>query len=810
MKSLYFLFFSFLILSTNPLIAQTIYFGKITNSRNEPIAFATVNILNASKNIIGSGISESNGSFKLNADRSIAVYIYASYLAQKSDTLLVGTPDSSIHLIINQRANSLAEVNVTATSQMITRQADRFVFTPNKLITKGAAAIDILKITPFIQFDNKSETFSIINKEGTTIYINGKKSNMPKEMILAELRSNSADNIKSIEIITNPGSEYQANLTGGIININLKRMVNDGLQGNISISDDQSKYNTAILNGVINYRKDKVAIRISPFINNSFNYNTSQNFIQSSGGTSQNNNKEYFRRYLVLGGGLGLDYDIDKNNLLSFNGFASSVSGKSRQSNETDYFNQGSNTVDSSYQSPINGKDSYLYNFGNLYYQHRFDSIGKKQLTVNIDYNQYRQTNTDLGSFTKITAQSPQNDRFYKNILPQRLFNISEGMDYSASISATSKINIGEQISTTRLNNNLVYSNLNLTTNNYVEDQALSNSYKYLEDYQALYVSWNGRLTKKLQSVIGLRAENIYYSARNESLDEKADSSYFALFPNLSLQYSASARSNFSISFSKKIKRPAVDLLFPGRTYINPTYFSENNPFLMPATTYNLEGMYSLDNKYYFSGGYNLAKNQYGRFVIPYEDGISTLIKKTYINYGDNSNVYVSFYSMHNFFNGILTTNFSAYLNFNHYSLQSQELKATIKDLNNLSGSISSNNTILVSKKANWLGFVTLRYNSPIADLASRRDNALFYSEIGLRKSYRSISLSVFVSDLFNTNGKITTYYQPNIAFVENVLRQNNYTRSISASIRYSFGNYKINAVKNKNTANEDIKRRLN
>ena len=178
--------------------AQNVLSGKVITIKGEPIEYATIIILNGKKNIVSSTLSTADGSFNITADSS-SIYIYATYLTQRSDTVKM-SKQTNIILTIASREKMLNEVQIQGTNQMISRRADRFIFTPNQSITQGAAAIDILKLAPFIQFDNKSEIFSILNKENTIIYINNRKSNVPKEMIIAQLRSTPAENVKDIEV----------------------------------------------------------------------------------------------------------------------------------------------------------------------------------------------------------------------------------------------------------------------------------------------------------------------------------------------------------------------------------------------------------------------------------------------------------------------------------------------------------------------------------------------------------------------------------------------------------------------------------
>jgi iron complex outermembrane recepter protein len=385
-------------------MGQRSFSGIVRDSIGDPIPYASIHLVKRdSSTILLYATSDKNGEFKFLLNDSLEAFagkfIYATYLKQRSKLIPVSRDQHHYELQIDVSGTLLSDVKVQSTIPALQKKADRFIFTPDRLLVEGSSALDVMKITPLIQYDEKSSLLSIINKEGTVIYINNRKSNMPKEMIISILRSTPGNNIKNIEIITNPGAEYGANITGGVININLTRMFDEGWSGYFTMSSEQSVYNTSVLNGSVNYRKNKIGIKISPFINRSFNYYTRDNLIQPVTGQQQNTATTMHRKYFVTGGGLGIDYDISKKDLLSYNGFLSTVNGSSLQSNFTQYYTGNNPFYDSVYSSPVNGKDRYIYNFGNIYYQHGFDSTGKRQLTFNIDYNQFYQKNTNDGTF---------------------------------------------------------------------------------------------------------------------------------------------------------------------------------------------------------------------------------------------------------------------------------------------------------------------------------------------------------------------------------------------------------------------------
>ena len=80
------------------------------------------------------------------------------------------------------------------------------------------------------------ETMSIYGQGGTTVYIDDRKVNMSGNRLMTYLKSIQSSSIATIEIIPKAGAEYSADSSGGIIKINLKRNMVDGINGSAGLN----------------------------------------------------------------------------------------------------------------------------------------------------------------------------------------------------------------------------------------------------------------------------------------------------------------------------------------------------------------------------------------------------------------------------------------------------------------------------------------------------------------------------------------------------------------------------------------------
>jgi hypothetical protein len=70
-------------------------------------------------------------------------------------------------------------------------------------------------------------------RSGVLVMINGKQTFLSARDLRNLLESMPAENIKNLELITNPSAKYDAEGTSGILNINLKKNTVQGINGSV-------------------------------------------------------------------------------------------------------------------------------------------------------------------------------------------------------------------------------------------------------------------------------------------------------------------------------------------------------------------------------------------------------------------------------------------------------------------------------------------------------------------------------------------------------------------------------------------------
>lgn len=195
--------------------------------------------------IIAYAVADSTGYFKLNTSNTEGK-VKISYLGYKSQEVVVNKNTDLGTILLQKDENILGEVTV---------KAKRYVRTPkgltvnvnNTVLGKMGDAKDVLKHIPFVMV--KNDAISVIGKGEPVIYINNRKL-----LDNDELKQIQSSDIKKIDVITNPGTEYDATVNA-VIKIYTSRPVGEGLGGFINEGIRSERNISHNGTASLNYRK---------------------------------------------------------------------------------------------------------------------------------------------------------------------------------------------------------------------------------------------------------------------------------------------------------------------------------------------------------------------------------------------------------------------------------------------------------------------------------------------------------------------------------------------------------------------------
>lgn len=500
------------------------------------------------------------------------------------------------NLTLSPDAQQLENVTVSASKALFTMSIDRKVFNVEKNLTSvGGTAVDVMKNIPSVNVDIDGNVS--LRNASPQIFIDGRPTTLTLDQI-------PADEIASVEIITNPSAKFDASGGGaGILNIVMKKNRKAGYNGNINASID-SRLKPGF-GGDINVKQDKINFFARARVNtrkslsdansertNYLNNDTTSIFTQNNNPV----NKGYFA--FVRG---GFDYFIDNRNTITVGG--TYVTG---QFKTTDFINIDRDTL---YQNNILVSDwgfrdtktaFHFRNIGtNISFKHNF-AKPNKEWTVDANYNQSKNDNagdyTTQYFYTNNTAKTTPIIERTGGGGTTKFFTAQT--DFVNPISENLKIEMGIRGAV----RNYVSSSSNYKqdgSGKYILIPGFSNNYEFTDQVYAAYTTFSQKI-KNFTYQLGLRVESSSYTGTLISNNQKFNNTYpFSLFPSLFMTYKLNDKSDLQVNYSRKINRPNFFQLIPNYDISDPLNISKGNPDLIPEFTNLAEISYQnqLSNK---------------------------------------------------------------------------------------------------------------------------------------------------------------------------------------------------------------------
>ncbi|MEM9528942.1 MAG: TonB-dependent receptor plug domain-containing protein, partial [Bacteroidota bacterium] len=220
------------LVSASGLCAQSTVKGSVVTADGEPAVYATVSLYDSATNEVIKAVStDLAGSFELTTEVS-AFGLSVSYLGFAERRILDLTPSNGLidlgRIELHKDTKLLDEVVVKGEKSSVEFKLDKRVFNVGKdLNARGGNALNVLENVPSVQVDVEGHV-SLRGTENVRILINGRPNGLVGDNGKG-LRALTADLIDKIEVITNPSARYEAEGTGGVINIVLKKKRSQGL-----------------------------------------------------------------------------------------------------------------------------------------------------------------------------------------------------------------------------------------------------------------------------------------------------------------------------------------------------------------------------------------------------------------------------------------------------------------------------------------------------------------------------------------------------------------------------------------------------
>ncbi|MEZ4908587.1 MAG: outer membrane beta-barrel protein [Saprospiraceae bacterium] len=544
----------------------------------ETIPYATIQtfVSKTTSNPLYSCVSDNNGKFIIELKTTGEFDIVFSYIGKSTfirHIVLDSITSIDLGMInLEDKAIELSEVNVYGQRILMEVLPDKFIYNVkddaqafNSTLYKIAEKIPLLIVN--------QENGILLNSCTPLILLNGKKLKSINNHPAFYLKNNTASNIDKIEIITNPGSRYDADIDCGIVNIITKRSRETSLT--LGSETDSNLGYDVFANYGFKYKKLTVNGNIAYNSTHKFDTKTHTERInkQETYNYKLTQNEETELLYNDISKELSADlsYEFDTLNTLSFS---------------AGYFHD--NVIDTTFQENImntySNYPAYIYNlmeysnlkFGyyNLGASYEFVSKNKQDnivvsvlKDVNFSTIFNRQQTLPVLDWTASSVNYNQDEKQDENTVQ---------IDYIHNFKNSSQLSIGAK-SIFRNNSSIGYKLFSDSIANVEENEIFKN----IQQVHALYSEYALKIFKRYSINTGLRLESTKINGNyKNNIVNDFTTHYANILPYLLISTKMKNGISLNGSYSTKINRPNVYALNPAIFIIDNQTVYYGNPSL--------------------------------------------------------------------------------------------------------------------------------------------------------------------------------------------------------------------------------------
>ena len=738
-----------------PMMAQDIK-GKIVDEKSEPLAFANVVLLNRQDSAFVKGVvSGEDGHFAIDSACNNGIIKVTSVGYKTAWKDCTGENAGVIKMVADSKV--LGEVVVKSSlPKTILKNGGMTTTVAGSVLEKAGTIEHLLDRIPNVSAQNGN--IKVFGRGEPIIYINGRQMRDR-----SELDRLSSDNIKSVEVIANPGARYAAS-TKAVIRITTKKILGDGFGFDATTEGSYDEKKNAGGYGRLNIYYRKQGLELGAYAYGSKQSSPDEKDLQQMTYLDKTLNQQDRTRWKnkteTFSSRLNASYQFDDNNSLG-----ASISFLRNPKLQTDGKTEGSVLRDevltetTTYISSEFGQNSNWSS--NVYY---VGKVGKLGIDFNTDWfwskgnnknnidEHYQEVNSEIQNQLVSSTTSKYNRLIAsKMVLSYPLFggDLSVGGEYSFT------------------NRNTNYAIIPNTLADNVID-------RIKEGMASAFVTYN-RDFGKLNMEAGLRYENVdfkYYD--NGKYMAEQSKTYGEWFPSLSLSMPI-GNVQMQLSYAADINRPNYWVLRSGVQYSNHYTYETGNPFLVSEISRNTS--YDLAYKWLtFNLTYEHVSDPIYQTVEMYKDnttiGLMRMINgKSYNNVTSTLNLQPTF--------GIWHPMLSAMVEKQWFELETRDGRY----LNKPVAMFRFNNTF----DTKWAMFsVMMTYITKGYEENHYIYKPMFNTDLSIYKGFMKdcLTLQLYVSDVFGTND---SHIIGKYGKLKETIFDEFSTSKISLTVRYKF-----------------------
>lgn len=564
--------------------------GTVLDETGEPVPYATIKVASASDDkLINGTITDEDGKWVIKNISEGAFNITISFIGyeaiEKGPFTITGKGESYNlgKLALSPSAIALDQVVVEGERELIEDKVDRIVYNAEQdLTTAGGDAADVLRRVPLLSVDLDGNV-SLRGSSNITVLIDGKPSTITAGNLADALRQIPAEEIKSVEVITSPSARYDAEGTGGIINIITKK---NNLQGGTLAINTGVGYRGSNLRLNAGYRTGKLGLTLGGNGYAGYNIlgslNNSQLATDAAGAQLSLTNQSAETVSSRVSGryNFGWDYTFNKYHFIgggvNYRIFDSRSDQNDRLTEITD------NTTSRSFLQDVftlSNSNSVDVNFN---YIRSFDKKDKEISFISLYSQDGRNNDFTIDNLDVISGSKNENKSYNREFTLQ--------LDYVEPIGDKAKFETGlKNISRTVTSDFQLFSREANGPYTAVLGASFSNDFRYVQNVSAGFVSGLVELPVDFTIQVGGRYEYTTITANFSDETDLEIGDYGTFVPSVNLSKKLKNNRTLKFGYSRRIARPSLRFLNPNINAANPLNISQGNPNLQPEFTDQLE-----------------------------------------------------------------------------------------------------------------------------------------------------------------------------------------------------------------------------
>lgn len=616
---------------------------KVINQKKEPVESATISIVNRfdslqskEKETDSSGIA----TFKLVIGEQYIVKISSVNYEYIEKGITITGNDNFFSFTIEPLPKTLENVKIISQKPLMRQEDDKTIIETENLAAASTSGFEVIEKTPGLFVDQDGNIY-ISSLTPATIQINGREMKMSAPDVATMLKSLPPDAITRIEVVRTPSAKYDANSSGGIVNVVLRKRFKIGMTGSFNSGFQQGTYGNQFIGFNLNNNVGKKSSYINLNISNRDSYEkiVTDRIFAPDTVLGQN----AFTKYpaTTYFAGYGLTYEVEKKWEIDFSGNINLNDFNNRTKNQNDIRKISTNQLLSGNRNIIVNDGTTINLRNSLSAKLKIDTIGSEwtnDILFNFTKNKSEQKFAAFydDPFSTITGGGGTIDN------RRNYFNAQSDLKLKMKKKLTLETGVKSSLLSFKSETDFYKE---VPPGNRQKDPGRTNTFNYYENINAFYLQGSKTFGKDIVLKTGVRLENTNMEG-NQIIP--SDTSFNIhrtdLFPYIYLSKNLMKIMGYELRaylvYRRTIRRPVYEQLNPFPRYIDQYLSEAGNPSLRPQFTTNYEANVSVDERPILAFGVNATKDIFTN-VIYQSDTSQRQAYRTYDNLGENKEWYL-------------------------------------------------------------------------------------------------------------------------------------------------------------------------